>query len=161
MPELRSGVRKDRAHRKPNVIRIEDDEKVTAVRTRPRRRGKVVLDGGEEDVLRGLVLKDTSFEEEDTKVLGVVGVGGGGPVVREEVAEKEMDECDSGGRSGDKGVGADDEGSTAPLPEKVGEWLSLFVSFFFFGKRKTRNLELHTAFASFLIRKLREKGKTS
>ncbi|XP_040941538.1 casein kinase 1-like protein HD16 isoform X1 [Gossypium hirsutum] len=30
-----------------------------------------------------------------------------------------MDEFDSGGRSGDKGPGAEDEGSTAPLPEKV------------------------------------------
>lgn len=30
-----------------------------------------------------------------------------------------MDERDSGGRSCDKGVGAEDEGSTAPLPEKV------------------------------------------
>lgn len=30
-----------------------------------------------------------------------------------------MDEFDSGGRSGDKGLGADDEGSTAPLPERV------------------------------------------
>ncbi|KAF2285337.1 hypothetical protein GH714_000120 [Hevea brasiliensis] len=38
---------------------------------------------------------------------------------REEVAEKTMDEYDSGGRSGDKGPGAEDEGSTAPLPEKV------------------------------------------
>lgn len=36
----------------------------------------------------------------------------------EEVAEK-MDECDSGGRGSDKGLGAEDEGSTAPLPERV------------------------------------------
>ncbi|KAB5514062.1 hypothetical protein DKX38_027968 [Salix brachista] len=37
-----------------------------------------------------------------------------------EVAEKKMDEHDSGGgRSADKVPGADDEGSTAPLPEKV------------------------------------------
>ncbi|CDP08183.1 unnamed protein product [Coffea canephora] len=40
--------------------------------------------------------------------------------LKEEVGEKEiMDEYDSGGRSGDKGLGAEDEGSTAPLPERV------------------------------------------
>lgn len=45
--------------------------------------------------------------------------------LQEEVGEKEiMDEYDSGGRSGDKGLGAEDEGSTAPLPEKV---LTLFL----------------------------------
>lgn len=123
MPELRSGVRRGRAHRNPNAIRIED-ERVTAVRTRPRRaaqnrRGEVVVDGGERDVLRGLGLQATSFEEEEVKVLGATGGGGGSGPPREEVAEKEMDEYDSGGRSGDKGPGAEDEGSTAPLPEKV------------------------------------------
>ncbi|KAJ0091379.1 hypothetical protein Patl1_12947 [Pistacia atlantica] len=40
-------------------------------------------------------------------------------VLVEEVAEKKMDDYDSGGRSADKGAGAEDEGSTAPLPEKV------------------------------------------
>lgn len=39
-----------------------------------------------------------------------------------------MDEYDSGGRSGDKGLGAEDEGSTAPLPERV--YLSLLISVF-------------------------------
>lgn len=123
MPELRSGVRRGRAHRNPNAIRIED-QSVIAVRTRPRRaaqnrRGEVVVDGGERDTLRGLGLQATSFEEEEVKVLGATGGGSGPP--REEVAEKEMDEYDSGGRSGDKGPGAEDEGSTAPLPEKVDE----------------------------------------
>jgi hypothetical protein len=39
-----------------------------------------------------------------------------------EVEEKAMDDCDSGGaggRGGDMGLGPVDEGSTAPLPEKV------------------------------------------
>jgi hypothetical protein len=45
----------------------------------------------------------------------------------EEVAEKKMDEHDSGGgRSADKGPGADDEGSTAPLPDKVSFCLGFF-----------------------------------
>ncbi|KAL0330381.1 UNVERIFIED_CONTAM: Casein kinase-like protein HD16 [Sesamum radiatum] len=38
--------------------------------------------------------------------------------VKAEVAEK-MDEYDSGGRGSGKGLGAEDEGSTAPLPERV------------------------------------------
>jgi len=50
-----------------------------------------------------------------------LGVGEGG-AVREGVGEREMDEYDSGGnavgRSGDRVV-ADDDGSAAPLPEKV------------------------------------------
>lgn len=39
--------------------------------------------------------------------------------VKEDVAEKKMDDGDSGGRPSEKGLGADDEGSTAPLPERV------------------------------------------
>jgi hypothetical protein len=40
----------------------------------------------------------------------------------EEVEEKAMDDCDRGGAggwSGDKGLGVEDEGNTAPLPEKI------------------------------------------
>lgn len=33
--------------------------------------------------------------------------------------EEAMDEYDSGGRSADKAPGAEEEGSTTPLPEKV------------------------------------------
>lgn len=52
-------------------------------------------------------------EEEDKKDLVNLNL-------KEEVGEKEiMDEYDSGGRSGDKGLPAEDEGSTAPLPERV------------------------------------------
>lgn len=52
-------------------------------------------------------------EEEDRKELVNFNL-------EEEVGEKEvMDEYDSGGRSGDKGLAAEDEGSTAPLPERV------------------------------------------
>lgn len=38
---------------------------------------------------------------------------------KEEVAEKPMDEFDSGGRSADKAPAGEEEGSTAPLPERV------------------------------------------
>jgi hypothetical protein len=43
-------------------------------------------------------------------------------VLGEEFEEKAMDDCDSGGAgdwSSDKGPGAKDEGSTAPLPKKI------------------------------------------
>jgi hypothetical protein len=42
--------------------------------------------------------------------------------LEDEVKEKAMDYCNSGsagGRSGDTGSGAEDEGSAAPLPNKV------------------------------------------
>lgn len=60
-------------------------------------------------------------------------------VLREGVGERAMDEYDSGGRSGDKGQGAEDEGSTAPLPEKVyllvSVWkiVDIFYFLFWFG----------------------------
>ena len=54
--------------------------------------------------------------------------------LREEVGEKAMDEYDSGGRSADKAPGAEDEGSTAPLPEKVVTifWIPRPFGLFFF-----------------------------
>ena len=51
--------------------------------------------------------------------VGVGGGGGGGGAEKEEVGEKQMDDFDSGGRSNDKVNAGEDEGSTAPLPEKV------------------------------------------
>ena len=41
-----------------------------------------------------------------------------------------MDEFDSGGRSGDKAPGAEDEGTTPPIPEKVHS-VSHFATFSF------------------------------
>lgn len=69
--------------------------------------------GKRNTVKDGLILETRSFkeqeghEEQELKLL------------REGVGERAMDEYDSGGRSADKGPGAEDEGSTAPLPEKV------------------------------------------
>jgi hypothetical protein len=48
-------------------------------------------------------------EEGENKEKAVVRVSG----------EEAMDEYDSGGRSADKAPGAEEEGSTTPLPEKV------------------------------------------
>jgi hypothetical protein len=42
-----------------------------------------------------------------------------------------MDEYDSGGRSADKAPGADEEGSTPPLPEKVVFNFDFFSEFIF------------------------------
>jgi hypothetical protein len=83
-----------------------------------RRRGRKV-------VTETRSLKDEEGGEEGIRVL------------REEVEEKAMDDCDSGGaggRSGDKGPGAEDDGSTAPLPEKVSFYslISCFVFRFYF-----------------------------
>lgn len=75
----------------------------------------------------------------------------GGPVIEtrsfkedieEEASERAMDEYDSGGHSGDKGLAADDEGA-APIPEKV----TLFFSFSFF----TAGIPFHFIFLEKLI----------
>ncbi|KAJ8531374.1 hypothetical protein K7X08_026808 [Anisodus acutangulus] len=68
------------------------------------------------------VKKTTSFrtgEAEDKDKKKEVEEEGVVRVLKEEVGEKQMDEYDSGGRSGDKGLGAEEEGSTAPLPERI------------------------------------------
>lgn len=50
-----------------------------------------------------------------------------------QVGVRAMDEFDSGGRNGDKGPAAEDEGTTTPLPEKVRlfhSWISVvFLTF--------------------------------
>ncbi|KAG8656422.1 casein kinase 1-like protein HD16 isoform X2 [Manihot esculenta] len=52
--------------------------------------------------------------------VGVAGVGAvGGGAEKEEVGERPMDDYDSAGKSNDKANAGEDEGSTAPLPEKV------------------------------------------
>lgn len=116
MPELRSGVRRGR-QAKP----IEGDQKVTERRTRgrppttaaakKRTNKKKTID---ENIARGSAPRTTPFQANKEEAVRVL------EGVKEEVGEKEMDDYDSGGgRSGDKGLAAEDEGSTAPLPEKV------------------------------------------
>ncbi|GLT85452.1 hypothetical protein SLE2022_036420 [Rubroshorea leprosula] len=128
MPELRTRARRNRAPNNPNpnaIVAQPDNNKFTA-RTRRRRTAQnrkqkdpiVAVD--EKEINGGNNIFDNAArlgakpfrgkEEEENKELRVL---------KEEFAEKKMDEYDSGGRSGDKGRGAEDEGSTAPLPEKV------------------------------------------
>ncbi|KAF3446730.1 hypothetical protein FNV43_RR11910 [Rhamnella rubrinervis] len=127
MPELRSRTRRNRASGIPNPnhnpITRQPLEKLTA-RTPQRRRtvqnrknSKVernAIGVGERNTVKdGLVLETRSFREREGHEHQEL------KLFREGVGERAMDEYDSGGRSADKGPGAEDEGSTAPLPEKV------------------------------------------
>ncbi|KAK9983053.1 hypothetical protein SO802_032578 [Lithocarpus litseifolius] len=82
--------------KKNDAIGGVDDRKIVRAKRSP----KVIIE------TRSFKSKEEE-EEEETRVL------------RQEVEERAMDEYDSGGRSGDKGLAAEDEGSTAPIPEKV------------------------------------------
>jgi len=140
MPQLRSGVRRGRPPLKNNNNQpIEQPKKkkskATTARTRQRRTGEkdkeklIVLDDDEEKVgvkvssreatsLEGKRKGEEEEEEKEEEGVRVLGVGGGEK--EKEKEKKEMDEYDSGGgRSGDKGLGGGDEGSTTPLPDRV------------------------------------------
>ncbi|KAK9032262.1 hypothetical protein V6N11_056535 [Hibiscus sabdariffa] len=133
MPELRSHARRNRASINPNpnpnpnpidtVPQPDSDNNKVTVRTRQRRAGQIRK---QEDAIVAAVdnneLNDTG-NGYDNIVIGAgfetTPLGRKDRVLTEQVAEKKMNEFDSGGRSGDKGPGAEDEGNTAPLPEKV------------------------------------------
>ncbi|KAK9075621.1 hypothetical protein SSX86_003947 [Deinandra increscens subsp. villosa] len=87
--EEKNGRGRKKAAEEPVVVRDEHDDKTTGLRAAP-----------QEELPAAEINKE---EEEEVKV-----------------EEKNMDDYDSAGRSGgDKGLGAEDEGSTVPLPEKV------------------------------------------
>ncbi|XP_073007038.1 casein kinase 1-like protein HD16 isoform X1 [Typha latifolia] len=99
MPELRSGVRRGRAQANP-VVQAEGP---TTRRRRAARNKKTIVD--EEPVIREIdVREDEGLVREEN---------------REGVGERKMDDYGSGAKSGDKVLGGEDEGSTAPIPEKV------------------------------------------
>ncbi|GFZ08076.1 protein kinase family protein [Actinidia rufa] len=125
MPELRSVARRGRApkQQQPNQNPIEGGGAI-ATRTR-RRRAAAEAPKNDRAVNENVVAIEApaAAREAENRVLVeplVVGVGGGGlgdiggVGGREEVGEKPMD--DSGG---DKAHAVEDEGSTAPLPERV------------------------------------------
>lgn len=154
MPVLRSGVRRGRvAKRKEKeqekeptavaaavredrreVVAVAGEGEAIATRTRRRRAAAAAVQvavpvtaGGEGNKVdeKLVEVKEAVVEEKNNKnKKKVVGEGAG--------KEKKMDEFDnSGGRSNDKAnAGAEDEGSTAPLPEKV--MSSFFVLLFVF-----------------------------
>ncbi|KAM0945738.1 putative protein kinase CK1-CK1-Pl family [Dioscorea sansibarensis] len=110
MPELRSGPRRGRAQPNP-VVQSERRAAGAARRRRPATRGRQAA----EDIVVVEPKKEVGLPEG----VGEIGALGGGEENQEEVGERRMDEFDSGGKSADKLAGGEDEGSTAPLPEKV------------------------------------------
>lgn len=105
MPELRTRPRRNRAYNKPYSNRNPikfTSQKKTAQNKRVN--NAIVVDD-----------KNNTVRPETTPL--------------EEVEEKTMDEYDSGG---DKGPGAEDEGITAPLPEKVAFLIFFLICLFAF-----------------------------
>uniref|UniRef100_A0A803NZ61 non-specific serine/threonine protein kinase n=1 Tax=Cannabis sativa TaxID=3483 RepID=A0A803NZ61_CANSA len=131
MPVLRSGARRGRAATKKQSSPIEAVEAI-ATRTRRRRRAAAAAvvpkndnskqleksqghQFGDENVgASPAEAKEEEYRGLEKERVGVEAAG----AEKEEVGEKKMDE-DSGARSNDKVQVGDDEGSTAPLPEKV------------------------------------------
>ncbi|MFQ6650924.1 hypothetical protein Gotur_022609 [Gossypium turneri] len=99
MPELHSQARRNRAsiNANPTGRLPRPDSNKCTVRTRPWRTAQ---NRKPKDAFLAAV-DGNKFNDKDNEHNNI------------------MDEFDSGGRSGDKGPGAEDEGSTAPLPEKV------------------------------------------
>ncbi|PIN10662.1 Casein kinase (serine/threonine/tyrosine protein kinase) [Handroanthus impetiginosus] len=129
MPQLRSGVRRGRRPTATAPLRDTDKGKAARKKATGRTAGKGTARKRNNNVVSGnkdievVVVEDGAERNDDAALTGValVKVGNNNTRVEEvgeEVAEK-MDECDSGGRGSDKGLGADDEGSTAPVPERV------------------------------------------
>ena len=123
MPELRSKARRSRLYEDPVPISRQTPIEST-VRTRhrgqPAKRGggksvkqgrdAIVADGERDRVNPGIGIETRLRERkhEVGKDKDVLKVGG-----------RAMDEFDTGGRNGDKGPVAEDEGTATPLPEKV------------------------------------------
>lgn len=131
MPVLRSGVRRGRPagaanqqeRREANPIEGE----AIATRTRRRRAAAEVPKNRQQPAIdENLAAAQVRAKEEDGRRLDETCVGGAGGAQNDEVGKKKMDDFDSGGRSAEKPHAGEDEGSTAPLPEKV--WsLVIFV----------------------------------
>ncbi|MQM02474.1 hypothetical protein Taro_035236 [Colocasia esculenta] len=111
MLELRSGARRGRAAPQSNPIAGAE----RAAAAGAARRGRAARN--RKGVNEGKVVK--SAEKEAAKFLERGGEFLGGEGNKEGVGEKKMDEFDSGGKSAEKLPGPEDEGNTAPLPEKV------------------------------------------
>ncbi|XP_058074199.1 casein kinase 1-like protein HD16 isoform X2 [Magnolia sinica] len=130
MRELRSGVRRGRVQQQQPIP--IGGERLTA-RTRRRRSVKNRQDQEpataaaavdvNNNIARDFGGPTRSFEaKEEARFLEGGGDFGGLDLVgeaKEGVGEKKMEDFDSGARSAEKVPAAEDEGSTAPLPEKV------------------------------------------
>ncbi|KAI6671881.1 hypothetical protein NL676_006766 [Syzygium grande] len=125
MPVLRGGVSKGRAAE--NQQNFEADEGI-ATRTRRRRAAAAAAAVAQPKKntrqAKGAAAENlaTAVAEEEGQHNRLLEVGlrtAGGGEEKEEVGEKPMDEFNSRGRSAGKAHAAEEEGSTAPLPEKV------------------------------------------
>lgn len=113
MPELRSGVRRGRAQANPVV---QADRPNT--RRRRAARNQHPVDENPPVTRSAERREEIRLAEGGGEVGGLVGEEN-----LEGVGERRMDEYDSGARSADKLPGGEEEGSTAPLPEKVRSFL--------------------------------------
>lgn len=115
MPELCSGVCRDRAQANPVV----QAERPSTRRRRVARNQQPV--GQNPPATRSPERREEiGLVEDRGEVRGL-----GGEEKLEEVGERKMNDYDSGARSPDKLPGGEDETSTAPLPEKVRHLLLL------------------------------------
>lgn len=114
-PQLRSGVRRGRgppSERPKTPIHNTGDGE--AKKKEPRVRRRSVRARKKEEEEEEVVVVDEKLEE-----LEITRVHCGGVAPAEEAVDgKKMDE-NGGSAGGSKGVGGEDEGSTAPLPERV------------------------------------------
>lgn len=139
MPQLRSGVRRGRRTAvQPGPDKGKTPSKKATGRAAGERTvGKINnnVDSGNKDKEVLVVGDGDSGERNDDAALRktasfkIEDNNNRVKEVKEEVAEKKMDECDSGGRGSDKGLGAEDE--AAPLPERV-RYIILFRMFLYF-----------------------------
>ncbi|GMQ08545.1 hypothetical protein CsSME_00052221 [Camellia sinensis var. sinensis] len=133
MPVLRSGVRRGRAAKQQPKSNPTEGEAAIATRTRRRRAAAKNDQAVNENVVAAAAPAAEAREvgnnrvlEEPVRVGGDIGGGG-----REEVGERPMDDFGSGGaKSADKALGGEDEGSTAPLPERVRLLICILVFVF-------------------------------
>ncbi|KAD5507968.1 hypothetical protein R6Q59_031336 [Mikania micrantha] len=122
MPQLRSGVRRGRPSKRPIAA---DKAKPKTVEDTGNRGRKFDRKTAQEAVVvrdkhgkEASALRETQKEEDKGRNEELLA-----PEIKKEtevkVEEKNMDDYNSAGGSGDKGLGDGDEGSTTPLPEKV------------------------------------------
>jgi hypothetical protein len=112
MPDLRSGGRAERKET-AKVRNNPAEEKSQAPNLNPNSRRRVGTATREETAP---VLAQPDARENQIGLEEGVGDNNG---VELAIAEKKMDEFDSGAKSGENRLGGEDEGSTAPLPETV------------------------------------------
>ncbi|RWR73505.1 casein kinase 1-like protein HD16 isoform X1 [Cinnamomum micranthum f. kanehirae] len=129
MRELRSGVRRGRAQQQQQNQQNQPPVAVDGKRAANTRRRRTAKNAGKKQepptpaaneniAVRNCGPTRSLEAKEEARILGG-GADFGGALIGEE--EKKMDDYDSGGgaKSPDKVPAAEEEGSTAPLPEKV------------------------------------------